>query len=83
MTRIEWIDGEREPKIAPDPAYPHGKDINTVPMGMPRCKVDLPYPAKRCGVYIVECEECGVRIGVTTAGRTDDPRSVAIPCKKH
>jgi hypothetical protein len=77
---IEWVDHGREPKCAPDPAYPHGKDLDSS-QGAPSCAVDLPYPAKRCGLYIVECAKCGVRIGITTAGRPDDPRSVRIACQ--
>jgi hypothetical protein len=78
---IKWIDYHREPQCAPDPAYPTGVDLN-VAEGMPSCFVKLPYPAKRCGMYIVECQTCGYRIAVTTAGRPDDPRSVQFPCKK-
>lgn len=77
--KIEWIDHGREPQCAPDPAYPFGKDIDA---GVKvACKAVLPYPAKRCGLYIVECETCGTRVAITTAGRPDDPRSVAIPCE--
>lgn len=80
--KIEWIDHKREPRCAPDPAYPDGKDINTVG-DRPSCKANLPYPAKRCGLYIVECERCGYRVAITTAGRPDDPRSVRLPCKSN
>lgn len=81
--KIEWIDHGREPRVAPDPAFPDGKDLSA-PHGITKyCPTDLPYPARRCGVYIVECETCGARIGVTTAGRPDDPRSVQVPCKQR
>lgn len=78
--KIEWIDGGREPKCRPDPAYPEGKDLDSGER--PSCKADLPYPAKRCGVFVIECEACGTRIAITTAGRPDDPKSVYIPCKR-
>lgn len=78
--KIEWIDRGREPQCPPDPAYPNGKDIDMCEGDFPTCRVELPYPARRCGVYIIECEKCGVRVGVTTAGRPDDPRSVEIAC---
>jgi hypothetical protein len=77
---IEWQDFGREPQCAPDSNYPAGKDLS---MGVePNCYVELPYPAKRCGLYIISCAKCGLSIGVTTAGRADDPRSIRLPCKR-
>ena len=76
---VEWVDGNREPQCEPDPMFPQGKDL-FIATGEPTCGVALPYPAKRCGLYIVECKKCGLRIGVTTAGRSDDPRSVRMSC---
>lgn len=78
--KVEWVDGERWPQCAPDPAFPNGKDLNVSKEGMPCCETLLPYPAKRCGYYIVACDSCGLRIAVTTAGRPDDPRSVRVAC---
>lgn len=83
---IEWIDRMREPQCETDPLYPHGRDLdvrNPKAMSEPWCLIDLPYPAKRCGVYVIECETCKFRIGVTTAGRPDDPRSIKIPCNRR
>lgn len=48
----------------------------------PFCTVALKYPAVRCGVYLVSCP-CGLNVTVSTAGRTDDPRTVKVPCKKR
>lgn len=79
--KIEWIDSGREPQQSPDPAYPTGKDIDISDGAAKTCFTELPYPAKRCGVYRVQCEECGFVFGITTAGRLDDPRSVKVPCK--
>ena len=80
--KIDWIDSGREPKCAPNPAYPNGIDLDGAKeLGVPTCKTDLPYPAKRCGYYHVECNICGHTSIITTAGRSDDPRSVLIPCK--
>jgi hypothetical protein len=78
---VEWVDGGREPQCAPDPAYPAGKDLDASE-GAPSCFVELPYPAKRCGLYIVKCSRCEMSIGVTTAGRPDDPRSLRMPCRR-
>lgn len=84
--KVEWHDGGREPQCPPDPAFPNGKDLDGITEhlqpGWPTCKVELPYPAKRCGAYMVECTVCGTMIAVTTAGRPDDPKSVVMPCKK-
>jgi len=79
--RIEWIDHGREPQCSPDPAFPKGKDVDVSRGAMPACTAAVPYPAKRCGAYVVECLNCGLRVAVTTAGRPDDPRSVKMACK--
>ncbi len=65
----------------PDPAYPNGIDLDGSRSGQDACKVALPYPALRCGHYRIECKLCGIRIALSTAGRTDDPRSITLPCQ--
>lgn len=80
---IEWFDREREPQCAPNPNYPNGKDIDCSDNAEITCTVELPYPAKRCGLYVVHCSRCGLNIALTTAGRPDDPRSVKIGCRLH
>lgn len=80
--KVTWLDLGRDAQYPPDPAYPSGKDIQLHTGIKPKCTIQLPYPAARCGLYIVECEQCGVRLGVTTAGRHDDPRSVEIACRQ-
>ena len=77
---IEWIDYKREPQCPPDPNYPNGRDIDGTFGLSPSCKFDLPYPAQRCGVYVVNCDICKQRIIITTAGRPDDPKSITVPC---
>lgn len=76
---IAWIDRGCEPQCAPDPNFPNGKRIKA-PSGILACPVELPYPAKRCGYYLVERTRCAVRVAITTAGRPDDPRSAEIAC---
>jgi hypothetical protein len=82
--KIEWIDDKREPRNAPNPNFPDGVDVD---MRSDRtahaCQTKLPYPAKRCGLYVCECRVCGLRVAVTTAGRRDDPRSLMVNCKRH
>lgn len=83
MHTVTWLDLNREPQVAPNPDFPKGKDIVLAHPGRARCKVELPYPAKRCGIYMVRCFTCGLVVGVTTAGRPDDPRSVTLECKSQ
>jgi hypothetical protein len=78
--KIEWVDGRRDPQNAPNPAYPNGIDIRLTTDATvgPTCINPLPYPAKRCGYFVVFCESCDQRVIVTTAGRPDDPRSLQL-----
>lgn len=79
--KVEWLDRGREPQVAPDPAYPDGKDIDISAGAERTCTVSLDHPARRCGLYTIKCSECGLTIAITTAGRPDDPRSVRMACK--
>ena len=78
--KIEWKDSGREPQCPSDPIYPDGTNIRLAEYDAPTCVVDLPYPAPRCGVWLLTCEICGLATAVTAAGRPDDPRSVEVPC---
>ena len=78
--RISWVDRGREPKCPPNPKYPLGIDIDCSDGAKLTCSTKLEYPAKRCGVYLVQCMICGKTAGVTTAGRPDDPRMVRLAC---
>jgi hypothetical protein len=78
---VHWVDHEREPQCAPDPAFPLGRDLD-VSLGQKMvCRTSLPYPAKRCGHFLVSCLVCGQSIAITTAGRPDDPRSLKLACR--
>ena len=78
----EWNDRGREPQCAPDPNFPAGVDLDLTHGGESKtCQTSLPYPAKRCGYFLVSCSECGFQGVITTAGRVDDPRSLKIACK--
>lgn len=81
--KAKWIDGGREPKCPPNPDHPKGIDVKTLHFnGDDRtCRIDLPYPAPRCGQYLIICDDCGLRVMITTAGRPDDPRSFTTSCK--
>jgi hypothetical protein len=79
--RVTWIDSGFEPKCPPDPAYPKGIDLDVSSGNLLHCVISLPYPAKRCGRYHIECVACGLSVIATTAGRADDPRSIRLPCQ--
>jgi hypothetical protein len=79
---LVWVDKEREPQCAPNPDFPDGVDVDVTMGQRPACRSTLPYPAARCGFYVVTCKRCGYRAAITTAGRPDDPRSVMIPCQE-
>jgi hypothetical protein len=78
--KITWIDHGREPRHPADPRYPDGVDVDLSNGAARTCRVALPYPAPRCGLYAISCGSCGRSVLVTVAGRRDDPRSVAIAC---
>ena len=79
--KVEWVDGQREPQCPPNPDYPDGKPIDMTVPGQRSCFTELPYPAKRCGYFVVTCETCGLRVAITTAGRPDDPKSARLGCQ--
>jgi hypothetical protein len=80
---FKWVDGHREPKEKPNPAYPLGIDVDMSHGAAKSCKTSLPYPTPRCGYYLINCTTCGYTVAVTTAGRVDDPRSIKVPCYGH
>jgi hypothetical protein len=80
--KVSWIDRGFEPTQKPDPNFPNGIDLDLT-KGEPTCRTTLPYPAKRCGYFLIDCTLCGLQVLVTTAGRPDDPRSVRLECKKR
>lgn len=84
MTRIavEFLSHHRKAQVAPNPKYPDGVDVDLSIRGKAACLADLPYPAECCGVLLVRCTKCGASAAITTAGRTDDPRTVKLACKK-
>lgn len=78
--KVNWIDRGREPQCEPNPDYPDGVDLDTSFGASSSCFTELPYPAKRCGYYLVVCDRCQQSVLITTAGRRDDPRSVKLAC---
>lgn len=80
---VEWVDAGREPRAAPNPNFPKGVDIDLTKGAPAICQTALPYPAPRCGAYVIECMRCDQRALVTTAGRPDDPRSIKLACRSR
>jgi hypothetical protein len=78
---VTWVDAGKEPQVPPNPNYPAGIDLDISEGAAQTCATPLPYPARRIGHYVVECRICGRRVGCTTAGRPDDPRSLTLACK--
>lgn len=80
---VTFLDSGREPQCKPDPNFPDGKPVNLVPSGIHKsCCRNLPYPAPRCGLYMIKCTKCGFTAAITVAGRPDDPRIIMMPCKQ-
>jgi hypothetical protein len=78
---VDWIDGGRGAGYPADPSYPNGVGID-VAMDAPRaCRVELPWPANGVGLWVVVCGACGYAVALGTAGRSDDPRTVRVPCR--
>lgn len=71
----------RKAKCEPNPDLPYGVAVDATFGVGAGCETDLPYPAPECGVWIIECSVCGHRLGLTAAGRPDDPTKVKVPCK--
>jgi hypothetical protein len=79
--KVEWIDRGFAPLNQPNPAYPDGVRVDVSGGRLPCCDTDLPYPARRCGYWLVTCSLCDLSCLLTTAGRPDDPRSIKVACK--
>jgi hypothetical protein len=74
---VLFIDAGREPREKPNPDFP---DLRQDVLQKHCCR-GVPYPAPRCGQYLITCNVCSLRVVVTVAGRPDDPRSITLPCK--
>ncbi len=81
---VQFLDSGHEPTEPANPSYPKGMDVDLRPHVLAKgCCRNLPYPAPRCGSYVVVCETCGYRAAISVAGREDDPRTVTMPCKAN
>jgi hypothetical protein len=80
---LDWVDLHRQATQPADPTYPTGTAIDVALDAMRACRLELPCPAERCGLWVITCRACGFSIALATAGRADDPKSVRVPCKLH
>ena len=80
---VRWVDRGRWPQNPPNPEFPNGIDLDLSNGARASCLADLPYPAKRCGIYVLKCETCEQTAAITTAGRSDDPKSARLACLRH
>lgn len=77
-----WLQrGDGIARVKPNPDYPDGIDVDASVHGQESCMTPLPYPGVCVGTHCIECKICGTRVGVTAAGRPDDPRSIRVPCR--
>jgi hypothetical protein len=83
MIEVNFVSHHRKAKVAPNPRFPSGTDVDLSDGATRHCRAQLPYPAECCGVWLVRCPDCGASAAITTAGRTDDPRSVKLACEAH
>lgn len=72
--------GRGAAQCPPNPEFPKGVMIDAAGEKT-ACAVTLPYPAPECGMFMLECRICGMKVAVTAAGRPDDPMIVRVPCK--
>ena len=78
---VEWHGTGETAQHPANPAYPHGMDVD-LSFGAPMtCRMELTYPAEGVGGWLLTCRLCAIRVGVTAAGRADDPRSVVVACR--
>lgn len=75
--------GRGKAQCCPNENFPNGIELDaTSSTDVDTCLVVLPYPASECGVWLVHCKTCGLAVGITAAGRADDPRSIKLPCNQ-
>jgi hypothetical protein len=79
---LVWHDSGREPQNPPNPAFPDGITPDLSNGKTPSCRLTLPYPSPRVGGWLVTCKVCLLRVGITAAGRADDPRGMIVACKR-
>ena len=79
---IEFVaSGRGKARCPADPNYPEGISVDISKGGQESCTVDIPYPAKECGHFVVRCQLCKFSAALTAAGRADDRVRLKMPCE--
>lgn len=78
--KAAFHDTGRKAKNPPQPGFPDGLHIDAAVNAKRKCSIELDYPSIGIGTWEVRCTVCGVSVGLTAAGRADDPRRVTLPC---
>ena len=79
---LTWVLRSPNPATQPpNPDYPYGIALDMTKSAQRACSTQLPYPAPGVGTWFVICDICGLSVGVTAAGRADDPTQVKVACK--
>jgi len=82
MLTVTWVQTDwRKGAGKVNPLCPKGIEVDVSGGAKHTCSAELPYPAPCIGYYLVVCERCGLKVGVTAASRVDDPRSIRVACK--
>ena len=80
---VKFLSHGRKAQCQPDPKFPDGQVIDVSRNANQKCAVDVPYPAECIGAWMLTCKSCGRTVGITAAGRPDDPKGVIVDCKKR
>jgi hypothetical protein len=80
---VDWVDLHRSSDAPADPAFPAGSPIDVALDALRACRIELPWPAERCGIWLVTCQKCGLYIRLKTTGKADDPNSLRVACRLY
>jgi hypothetical protein len=80
---IEWWDYDVDSVDPADSAHQLGRSLDYSNGQVPHCVFIVPWPAARCGHYVIKCYRCGGAYAVQTNGRLDDPVSVKVGCFRY
>jgi hypothetical protein len=79
---VTWKSDGRRAEHPANPDFPNGMRLDVSSGREPSCEADFTYPAPACGTWVVNCHTCGFSGIATAAGRSDDPRSIRVACRK-
>lgn len=65
---VDWVDQHRSSTSPADPTYPNGVAIDVALDAPKACRVQLSYPAERCGLYVITCRVCALQCQGSLSG---------------